>query len=430
MKSFWSFLRMLGALVEFGLWSDGCIRWMQDGYNLPRGPLGVLVYLVFAIAYGRIPARHRSTYLWVTSLATALFTLGPAYTATLGCLTLLNLGVVHLFGRPRRVTAGGLILIGIYAVVLLNPQPVWLPRVEAPLYFYLHWAGIGYLFLRGYHVLIDRAKGTLGSATWSELSAYLLFAPTLRMGPLYRYQAFAEQMHRGPGAYRSLARAAGRLVTGLVRLAGMLVLMDKLPASTLFSAPETLGHVELLAHLYAAPMAIYLWISGYLDLAIGVGYALGFRVPDNFNYPWRAVSIAEFWRRWHMTLGQWIRDYVYIPLGGNRRHVFFNYTVSFFVVGLWHGTYVSYMLWGLSQGMGLAVRREWHLRLEALRERGNVWYGRLRKCYLAQSPISRGLGWLLTFHYQILTINLFLDEDHAWRLLGPRLLQLIGIDLH
>jgi len=109
--------------------------------------------------------------------------------------------------------------------------------------------------------------------------------------------------------------------------------------------------------------------------------------------------------------------------------VFFNYTASFFIVGLWHGTYLSYLLWGLSQGVGLAVRRIWHLRFEALRERHSPWYHRLRAMGLIDSPLSRGLSWLLTFHYQILTICLFLDEQHSWRLLGPRLLLILGIEI-
>jgi len=419
---------MLGALVQFGFWADGCIRWVQDGYNLPRTPLGVLVYLLFVPFYWLCPPRHRAAYLWTSSLAAALLTLGPAYALTLTALTLINLTVVQLGGRPGRAALGGLVLAGVYGTLLLRPQPFWLPPVDEPLYFYLHWAGIGYLFLRGWHLLMDRANGTLGHARPSELAAFLLFAPTLRMGPLYRYQVFAVQMREGPAVHRNFPAAAGRLVTGAVRLAAMTVLMDALPMETLFGAPQTLTGPQLLAHIYAAPMSIYLWISGYLDWAVAVGYALGFRVPDNFNYPWRATSIAEFWRRWHITLGQWIRDYVYIPLGGNRRHIFLNYTVSFLIVGLWHGAYFSYVLWGLSQGVGLAFRRLWHLRFERLRQERSPLYARLRALRLVASPLNVAACWVLTFHYQIFTIALFLDEHHTWRRLGPRLLQLLGID--
>ena len=420
---------MLASVFQFGFESEGLIRWMQDGHNLPRGPLGVLVYLAFVPFYAWCPKRHRATYLWTSSLLAVWLTLGSAYTLTLIALTLLNLAVVRICGRPRAVPAGGVVLVGVYGALLVHPQPFWLPPVEEPLYFYLHWAGIGYLFLRGYHLLIDRSAGTLGRASLSELTAFLLFAPTLRMGPLFRYQAFAEQLRKGPAAYRHVRAAAGRLVTGLLRLGILAVLMDRLPMKTLFEAPETLEGLQLLAHIYAAPMSIYLWISAYLDFAIAVGYVLGFRVPDNFNYPWRATSIAEFWRRWHITLGEWIRDYVYIPLGGNRRHVFFNYTVSFFVVGIWHGTYLSYVLWGLSQGVGLAVRRMWHVHFERMRQVGSPLYAGLRAMRLVAGPLNVIACWLLTFHYQIFTLCLFLDEHHTWRRLGPRLLQAIGIDV-
>ena len=420
---------ILGAAVQWGLWADGCIRLMEGGHNLARGPLGILLYLVFAPGYWLVPARHRATYLWSTSLLTVLVSLGPAYALMLTALLALSLTIVRLCGHPGRVALGGAILAAVYLALILYPQPPFLPAVREPLYFYLHWAGIGYLFLRSYHLLIDSAKGLITSTSVGEFLAYLLFAPTLRMGPIYRFGDFAAQMHEGATRYRNFPAAAGRLITGAIRLAIMGVLVDKLPMEKLFDEPASLSTPMLILHIYAAPMAIYFWISAYIDWSIAVGYVLGFRVPDNFNYPWRSTSIAEFWRRWHITLGLWIRDYLYIPLGGNRRHVFFNYTVAFLFVGLWHGTYPSYALWGLSQGVGLAVRRMWSQTWKQSQENATPLYRRLEKLKLVNSPLNAALSWLLTFNYQIVTISIFLDEKHTWWLLGRHLLKIVGIEL-
>jgi len=419
----------LVAAVEWGLWSDGCIRFILDGYNIPRGPLGLVLYLPFVVPYWFLPASRRSVYLWATSLLLALITLGPAYTATIGGLSLVSLAIIRQFAAPGRLRIGTGLLIGAYLALLLCPQPFWLPPVREPVYFYLHWAGIGYLFLRSYHVLADVAAGKMPPPGISEFLAFLLFAPTLRMGPLYRYKAFTQQLHTGPAAYRSFARASGRLVTALLRLGAMSVLIDTFPSKQLYGAPETLAPGQLVLHLYVPTMAIYLWMSAYIDLSLAVGRVLGFDVPDNFHYPWRATSIDDFWRRWHITLGAWLKDFIFIPLVRHRWHFFWSFTLTFLFCGLWHGMYLSYVLWGLSQGIGLGVRRLWGQMWRKQRESSSALYRWLTKLHLVNSPINVALCWLLTSHYQIMTINLALDEQYTWCRLGPRILALLGFDV-
>jgi len=421
----------LAAAVEWGFWADGCIRLIQDGHNVPRGPLGLLLYLPFVTCYWFMPARWRPTYLWSTSLLLALVTLGPAYVITITGLTLVSLGIVRQCATPSRLRIGIVLFIMAYLSLLIWPQPAWLPSISdpEPLYFYLHWAGIGYLFLRCYHVLTDVAAGKMATPNASEFLAYLLFAPTLRMGPLYRYKVFIEQLHTGPAAYRSVLRALGRLATALLRLGIMTALLDALPPKILFGSPDTLSAGLLLIHMYVAAMTIYLWISACIDLSIGMGCVLGFDVPDNFNYPWRATSIDDFWRRWHITLGAWLKDYIFIPLVRHRWHYFLSFTLTFLFCGLWHGTYLSYMLWGLSQGIAMGTRRWWGQIWRQQRESKSALYNGLAKLRLVDSPVNIALCWLVTFHYQILTINVFLDEQHTWRNLGPRLLALIGLDV-
>ncbi len=416
---------MLGAAAEWALRPDGLIHLVQDGHDLPRGPLGALLYLLFVPFYWWIQPSSRTGYLIATSLVLAFLTLGPAYMAAVLGLSLLGLIVLKTCARPDRLAAGIALLSVVYVAWIVWPQPRWLPPVQHPLYFYLHWAGIGYIFLKSVHVLVEVAKGRLVRPAARDYIAYLLFAPTLRMGPIYRYPEFEAQLHDDPRRYRDLGAAAIRITVGLVRLGLMAVMLDNFPIAGLFEEPWTLPTARFLGTMYAAPLSIYLWISGYVDLSIGVGIAMGFRVPENFRYPWRSISLAEFWRRWHLTLGAWLRDYVYIPLGGSRRHVFFNYFVTFLFCGVWHGLYVSYVCWGISQGVGLGLGRLWNQYWTRQREAATPLYARLARWKLAGSPLTVAAAWLLTFHYQILTIVWFMDENHAGRRVFARLWEIL-----
>lgn len=457
--------------VAHWIWrADGLIHlYTRDGHDLPRGPLGLLLYVPVAILFWAVPPRGRLAYLTFTSYLLMLVTLGPAYALTLLLLGLIGYGMTRWCARSGRLGWGIALWSSPYAALLICPQPPFLPPIRSetlqePLYFYLHWAGIGYVFLKTVHVIVDVAKQRMPAPPFQEFLAYLLFAPTLRMGPIYRYPDFARQLEsvaqvRGQSSvvsretnpavsphdgvpttvnsqqttdneqrttdestHRDLGAAAIRIVFGLVRLGVMSAMLKNCPIDKLFGAPGSLPAYRFLACLYATPSSIYLWISGYVDISIGVGLIMGFRVPENFNYPWKATSIADFWRRWHLTLGSWLREYVYIPLGGNRQHVFFNYFVTFLLCGVWHGLYLSYVLWGISQGVGLAVNRSWGLYWKRVRESNSPLYHRLERMRLVNSPINAALGWLLTFHYQILTIVLFMVEDHTVRPVFTRLL--------
>lgn len=410
---------------EFVIRADGLLHLWVSGHDLLRGPLGVLLYCPFIALWWLIPRHWRVGYLSISSLLLALVSLGPGYTATIAALVLLGYGLARSAYDRQRSFAGIAILSAIYTAMILFPQPPWLPPVSQPLYFYLHWAGIGYIYLKSLHVLVEAARRTLPRPRFGDFCAYLLFAPTLRMGPIYRYNNFLVHLHVEQAANVQVGYALLRIATALLRLGVMTALTARFPIDQLFAEPESLAAWELIAGIYAAPLSIYLWISGYLDLSVGLGRLMGFVVPENFCYPWAAANIADFWRRWHITLGAWLRDYLYIPLGGNRRHVFFNYLAAFLFAGLWHGTYLSYVLWGFSQGFGLAVRREWARYWAKRREYNTPTYNLLRKMRLADSRLAWLLGWLLTFHYQIATIAWFMDERFAGRRMAERIWTLI-----
>lgn len=414
--------------IEFAVRPEGWVHCVQGGFDVLRGPIGVLCYLVFVPFFWMTPRKWRAHYLAATSLLATLATVGPTFTVTLGLLALIGFAVVRLTANDRGYWWGVALLVGGYAILLVHPQPAWLPPVTEPLYFYVHWAGLGYMFLKTLHVLNERSRhkiATLGIMDWL---AYILFAPSLRMGPIYRYADFNEQLHGELARHRQLGQAAVRIVSGLVRLGvlGVLVAPDNFPIDTLLNNPGSLSAGAFMLRLYLAPLCFFLWISGYTELGIGIGRALGFVVPENFNYPWFAVNIAEFWQRWHITLGAWLRDYVFNPLVRRRLHFFWAFTLTFMLCGFWHAPRWCYIIWGTAQGVGLAVLRVWTQYWKRQRSANTPLYRRLQAWRLVHSPLNTTLAWLLTFHYEIITIMIGMDIQHAGGLVGLRVYHLFS----
>jgi alginate O-acetyltransferase complex protein AlgI len=186
----------------------------------------------------------------------------------------------------------------------------------------------------------------------------MLFFPRLASGPITRYGEMAEALHHRRHTTEGAADGIRRFTAGLLKkllLAG--------PAGALFSAavsaPTPSAAVAWMG-LFGLALQIYFDFSGYTDMAIGLGLIFGFRLPENFRYPYIAESITDFWRRWHITLSAFFKDYVYIPLGGNRKGKFRTVCHLFVVwvlTGLWHGASLNFLLWGLYFFLLLTVEK-------------------------------------------------------------------------
>lgn len=417
---------------------DAWLSFPVQDWNAAIMPIGVLAYLIFVPLFRFAGTRSLLLLVPLSSLLLSWATLGAEYTALL-LAAVLYAGIVArlVVNAPSRirVALGSAAIILPYSLLLLHPQPAWLPTHNQPRYFYLQWAGLAYLTLKALSVLFDAGRGQVSppihagttaptTFTFPHFVAFLLFAPSLRMGPIYRYADFARDLEHAPSrrTSRDFTAGFGRILLGLLRLALIPLLTAEIPAGQLYTAPESLHTYQILLGLYLQPLSIFLWIAGYSDIAIGIGRLCGFRVPENFNFPWLATSIADFWRRWHISLSLWIRDYIYFPLGGGRKHPELNYLIVFLLVGLWHGLYPSYILWGLSQGVGLAVNRQWRLFWTRRRNRQSATCQWLRRIGLCGGKLGAGLGWFLTVNYQFLTIALFMDEQNAGRKVGAELL--------
>lgn len=213
--------------------------------------------------------------------------------------------------------------------------------------------GISFFTFQSISYVVDvyRNKGAAQSSPL-YVALYIAFFPQLIAGPIVRYETIAEQIQKRKESWSGIALGIRRFMTGLVKKVLMADHAGQI-ADMIFGTHEA-GHVMpfyvfwLGALCYA--MQIYLDFSGYSDMAIGLGQMFGFQFEENFNKPYHAGSITEFWRKWHISLSTWFRDYLYIPLGGNRvsksRHVF-NLFIVWLATGIWHGANWTFLCWGL-----------------------------------------------------------------------------------
>jgi alginate O-acetyltransferase complex protein AlgI len=236
----------------------------------------------------------------------------------------------------------------------LRQNSVWIgDRLIAPL-------GISFFTFECIAYLIDVYRGAPATHNWLEFTSYKLFFPKLIAGPITRYRTFAAQLPQQsfPDAYR-LTEGLWLIACGAFKKA---LVADNLGifVDVCFGNLERAGSGDLWLATFAYGLQLYFDFSGYVDMARGSALLLGFNLPENFNAPYFSTSIADFWRRWHMTLGDWLRNYLYFPLGGSRRglgRTCFNLFLIMLIAGIWHGAAWGYVLWGILHGVALVVHR-------------------------------------------------------------------------
>jgi alginate O-acetyltransferase complex protein AlgI len=233
--------------------------------------------------------------------------------------------------------------------------------------------GISFLTFRVLSYVVDVYRGTLRPASLIDFSVYVAFFPYLAAGPIARASEFLPQL-RGPRDPRNVdtARAFFLIFGGLIK---KMLIADYLAThivNGVFTTPGQYSSLEVLLGIVGYAVQIYCDFSAYADIAIGISLLLGFELPKNFDAPYTARSVQEFWRRWHMTLSRWLRDYLYIPLGGSRKgrsRTYVNLMITMVLGGLWHGAGWTFVFWGALYGGALIVeharvdRRKQHARL-------------------------------------------------------------------
>ncbi len=224
--------------------------------------------------------------------------------------------------------------------------------------------GISFYTFQSLSYTIDIYRGTLQPARGLvEFALYVAFFPQLVAGPIVRASTFLPQLDHRPALGREdLHRGLERIGIGLVKKVAVADVLAVALVDPVFADGSTLGGFAALLGVYAYALQIYCDFSGYSDIAIGSARLFGFEIPENFRRPYLATSIQDFWRRWHISLSTWLRDYLYIPLGGNRGgrwSTLRNLALTMLLGGLWHGAAWNFVLWGGLHGLWLAVGRIW-----------------------------------------------------------------------
>ncbi len=231
--------------------------------------------------------------------------------------------------------------------------------------------GISFLVFRVLTYTIDIYRGELAPSSTLDFGVYVAFFPYLLAGPITRAREFLPQLRSPRDPCNVDAGRAFVLILG--GLAKKMLIADYLSThivNGVFASPQSFSSWETLWGIVAYSVQIYCDFSAYSDIAIGISLLLGFELPENFNAPYTARTIQDFWRRWHITLSSWLRDYLYIPLGGNRKgrgRTYVNLIVTFLLAGLWHGAGWTFVFWGGMHGVGLALERA---RADARQARG------------------------------------------------------------
>lgn len=288
-----------------------------------------------------------------------------------------NLGILAVFKYANFFIVSADALIS-PAGLHVNPLNILLPL------------GISFFVFEAMSYCIDIYRGTLAPYTsWRQFGLFIFFFPRMIAGPIIRPADFLPQLQRPIRITLSNFCIGGQMF--LMGLTKKLVIADRLSVfvDAVFAQPAHFSGWSIWQAVIAYSIQIFCDFSGYSDMALGLAKIMGFDLPVNFRMPYIAVNLTDFWRRWHISLSSWLRDYLYIPLGGNRRGVsrtYLNLLITMALGGLWHGASWNFVIWGVLHGLGLAVHKAYSTIRKDWRWQGNDW-------------LTRIISWALTFTF-------------------------------
>ncbi|MDB9318824.1 MBOAT family O-acyltransferase [Nodularia spumigena] len=249
--------------------------------------------------------------------------------------------------------------------------------------------GISFFTFECIAYLVDVYRGAPATKNFLKFATYKLFFAKLISGPITRYHTLASQFYRPnfPSA-EGVSQALWLISRGAVKK-GLLADNLGIFVDLCFGNLQRAGSIDLWLATFAYGLQLYLDFSGYVDIARGSALLFGLVLPENFNFPYFSTSIAEFWRRWHMTLGDWLRNYVYFPLGGSRQGLTRTCTNLFIVMviaGIWHGSAWGFIVWGVFHGLALGVHRLTDVMSDRFENLAHFW----------ENPLGIVFAWFLT----------------------------------
>jgi alginate O-acetyltransferase complex protein AlgI len=364
----WTSLAMLGWVA-----AGVAVAWLPPRrWQVPAFALFSAVFLAWyaPLSAGLLAVFTVGTHLVVSGRGGPQRALG-AVAAVAGTLVAFKLGVTTEWGGSE---AGG-------------PSPV-------PL-------GLSFYALRTIHVLMERYKGALPEHSFTTLAAYLFFLPILPAGPIARLGDFQRELRRRRFDGALFSRGLERILHGyakIVILGNYLVSMKfaEWIQTGLQAGSPAQAYLDCLRY----GSNLYFQFGGYSDVAIGFALLVGVRVAENFRWPFLAENIGEFWRRWHITLAEWCRDYVFMPVASWSRSPSLAVVASMIVLGVWHELSWRYLAWGVYHGLGIAVWRAWSRRRPAPTGASGP-----------AAALRHGARVLVTFHFVLLSFAITKEPD-------------------
>ena len=276
--------------------------------------------------------------------------------------------------------------------------------------------GISFFVFQSMSYTIDIYRGQLKPlSNWLDYLFYLSFFPQLVAGPIVRARDFIPQIRQNPIVVTREMFGTGvfLILTGLFKKAIISDYISLNFVDRIFDEPLLYSGFECLMGIYGYALQIYCDFSGYSDMAIGIALLLGFRFPKNFDAPYKSATITEFWRRWHISLSSWLRDYLYISLGGNRKgriRTYGNLLLTMLLGGLWHGAAVRFILWGGLHGAALALHKLWMSVVPGAKATGAQMHGWSRAAGIFLTFNIVCFGWLMFRAESMQTVQLMLHQ--------------------
>ncbi len=259
--------------------------------------------------------------------------------------------------------------------------------------------GLSVMTFQAVSYTVDRYRRQVDTTAWPHYTVYMTFFPHLTAGPILRASDFVNQLvDKRDISSDDIREGLWRIVRGLAKKLILSDVIARACVEPVFADPGSFSSLEIQIALLAYTFQIYLDFSGYTDVVIGSARLLGLRLPENFNRPYHASSIAEYWRRWHMSLSAWVTQYVYYPLGGSRVErwkLYRNVMISILLLAVWHGVTLNFLLYGLLHGSAVCLNR-W-LRFQQ-------WW----QAWVVRHEVRvRVIGWVVTFSFVVIARILF-----------------------
>lgn len=382
----------------------------------------LFAFLIFVVGYALV--KHRPNLrTWYVTLFSLYFyyKLSGLYILLLGGVALSDYLIGRRVARSRdhgRSTRGWVALSVVINVAILAyfKASGFFADVLSNIYVdgVLNWegvvvpAGVSFFVFQSIAYVVDISRGTIQPLRrYVDYLFLLSFFPKMFLGPLVKAKEFIPQIEaRDVTVTREeFGRAVTLIAGGLIKYAVIASSLGALFVNPAFKGELGDSGVVALLAVYGFTLQIYCDFSGYSDIAVGVALILGFKLPDNFDAPYKSATITEFWRRWHISLSTWLREYLYISLGGNRRgslRTYWNLFLTMVLGGLWHGVSICYMAWGVLHGVALALHKVW---LKVV--------PKAKKVGADMRPVWRVLSTLLTFHIVAFGWLLFASAQQA-----------------